>query len=124
MLATIGGAIGSAARFLVNVGALRLLGPSFPWSTLFVNIIGCTAMGIIAEVLLVRYGSSPALRAFLMTGILGGFTTFSAFALDFAALLERGHTVSAALYIAGSVGLSIAGVFLGLTFARYWLHLA
>ena len=124
MFATVGGAIGSAARYLVNVGALRLLGPAFPWSTLFVNIVGCAAMGVIAEVLIVRYGSSPPLRAFLMTGILGGFTTFSAFALDFAALVEREANVAAALYIVGSVGLSLAGVFTGLAIARYWLHLA
>lgn len=118
LLAAAGGALGSAARYLVNVGAVRAWGTAFPWSTLIVNAVGCLAMGVLAEVVAVRLGGSAALRAFLMTGILGGFTTFSAFALDFAVLVEREAPSVAALYLAASVGLSLLGVFGGLALAR------
>ena len=122
LLAAVGGAIGSVARYVVNFGALRAWGPAFPWSTLIVNAVGCLAMGVLAEVIAARYAASPALRVFLMTGILGGFTTFSAFALDFAALIERKSHMAAALYLGASVGLSLLGVFVGLALARSWLH--
>ena len=121
-LAAAGGAIGSAARYLVNVGALRAWGPSFPWSTLIVNATGCLVMGLLAETITARLGGSAALRAFLMTGILGGFTTFSAFALDFAVLIERKSHLAAALYLGASVGLSLLGVVTGLALARALLH--
>ena len=121
LLAAAGGALGSAARYLVNVGALRAWGPAFPWSTLIVNAAGCLVMGVLAEAIAARAGANTAaLRAFLMTGILGGFTTFSAFSLDFAALIERKSHLAAALYLGASVGLSLAGVFAGLALARAW----
>ena len=122
LLAAAGGAIGSAARYLVNVGALRAWGPAFPWATLIVNAVGCLVMGVLAELILARFDGAPALRAFLLTGILGGFTTFSAFSLDLAQLVERKAYLAAALYLGGSVGLSIAGVFVGLALARALLH--
>jgi fluoride exporter len=122
LLAAAGGAIGSAARHLVNVGALRAWGPAFPWSTLVVNAVGCLIMGVLAEAVSAKYDAAPALRVFLMTGILGGFTTFSAFALDFAALIERKSHMTAALYLGASVGLSLLGVFVGLALARSWLQ--
>lgn len=122
LLAAAGGAIGSAARYLVNVAALRAWGPAFPWATLIVNAVGCLAMGFLAEAIASRFDASATLRTFLMTGILGGFTTFSAFSLDFAQLLERKAHLSAALYLGASVGLSLLGVFVGLALARSWLQ--
>ena len=118
LLATMGGAIGAGARHLVNVGFGRLLGVHFPWSTLFVNIVGSFVMGILVEAIALRFGGSVELRTFLATGILGGFTTFSAFSLDAYLLMTRGDTMQAALYVAGSVVLSILGLFLGLTLTR------
>jgi fluoride exporter len=118
LLAIVGGAIGAGARHLVNVGFLRWLGPGFPWSTLFVNVVGSFVMGALIETLALRFGGSVDLRTFLATGILGGFTTFSAFSLDAHALLTRGDTAAGLLYVAGSVLLSIAGLWAGLTLAR------
>jgi CrcB protein len=115
----IGGAIGSAVRHLVNVASLRALGANFPWGTFFVNVAGCFIMGIIAGLLAARLSASSEVRSFLTTGILGGFTTFSAFSLDFALLVERRDFLLAAAYCLGSVGLSIAGVFAGLWLVRH-----
>lgn len=113
-----GGAIGAGLRHLVNLAALRLAGPNYPWGTLAVNLIGCLAMGLLIGVLTLRGQSSAALRLFLATGVLGGFTTFSAFALDFVTLVERGRVDAALAYAAASVGLSIVAVFAGLTVMR------
>jgi len=118
LLAAAGGAIGSAARYLVNVGAARAWGTEFPWSTLIVNGSGCLVMGLLAETIANRLGGAPEMRTFLMTGILGGFTTFSAFSLDFASLLERKAHLAAGLYLGMSVTLSLLGVFVGIALAR------
>ncbi|QYZ68591.1 fluoride efflux transporter CrcB [Neotabrizicola shimadae] len=113
MLATLlqvalGGAIGSSLRYLSNVGAMRLLGPGFPWATLFVNVVGSFVMGVIVEAIAQRGGQAYA--PFLMTGILGGFTTFSAFSLDTMVIWERGDHALAVLYVAASVGLSLVAI--------------
>jgi CrcB protein len=113
-----GGAIGSAARHLVNVLAGRVMGFEFPWGTLVVNVVGCLAMGLFIGIATVKIPVSAEVRAFVTTGILGGFTTFSAFSLDFATLVERREVTSAALYGVGSVGLSLGAVFLGLWLVR------
>ena len=118
MLATVGGAIGAGARHLVNIGFGRWLGPHFPWSTVFINIVGSLLMGVVIEALALRFSGSLELRTFLATGILGGFTTFSAFSLDAVTLIQRGDMSSAALYIGGSVMLSILGLYAGLSLAR------
>jgi fluoride exporter len=119
LLVAAGGAIGAALRHLANLAGLRLLGPSFPWSTLFVNVAGSLLMGLLAGWLARRAGpASTELRLFLATGILGGFTTFSAFSLDIASLWERGELLPAAFYAAASVGLSVAALFFGLSIAR------
>ena len=112
----LGGAIGAALRYLSNVGAMRLFGPGFPYATLFVNILGSFAMGLLVVTLAKKGGT--ALAPFLMTGVLGGFTTFSAFSLESALLIERGLFTSAALYAAGSVFAGIAGLFIGLYITR------
>jgi CrcB protein len=120
VLTALGGAIGAMLRHIVNLAGLRWLGPSFPWWTLFVNVSGSLAMGVLAALLMARTGPSEGLRAFLATGILGGYTTFSAFSLDVANLVERRSAGSAIFYCGGSVGLSLAAVFIGLWLGRQW----
>ena len=113
-----GGGLGAAMRHLVNMAALRLVGPGFPWGTMAINILGSFAMGLFIEMLARRFNASNELRLFVATGILGGFTTFSAFSLDFAVLWERGAMVPAFAYALASVLLSLLALFLGLWLAR------
>lgn len=114
----LGGAIGSAARYTVNVWSGRILGAAFPWHTLVVNIAGCFIMGVLVELMALKLNVSNDVRAFLTTGILGGFTTFSAFSLDFALLVERKTYGLAGAYAAGSVVVSLIAVFAGLYLVR------
>src|ERR1700716_4157510 len=120
LLVFVGGGIGSTLRHIVNVVCPRFLGANFPYHTFIINISGSTIMGLIAGYLAFRGEASQSWRLFLMTGILGGYTTFSAFSLDAALLYERGEIVLAALYVAGSVVLSIAGLFAGLALVRHF----
>lgn len=113
-----GGAIGAAARYGVNVWSGRLFGDAFPWHTLSVNVLGCFIMGLLVGAMALRLNVGNELRAFLTTGILGGFTTFSAFSLDFALLVERKALTAAGFYAAGSVLLSLAAIFAGLALVR------
>jgi CrcB protein len=117
LLVAVGGAIGAGLRHLTNIGALRLVGPNFPWGTMAINIVGSFAMGLFIAMLM-RRGGSNELRLFVATGILGGFTTFSAFSLDFATLWERGATLPAFGYALASVIGAIIALFLGLWLAR------
>jgi fluoride exporter len=105
----------------VNLGASRLLGTEWPYGTFAVNVVGSLVMGLLAGYFALRGHASQAVLLFLTTGILGGFTTFSAFSLDVALLYERGHLGLAALYLCGSVGLSIGALFVGLAVARVGL---
>ena len=118
LYAAAGGAIGTVARHLANVGFGRWLGAGFPWSTLFVNVVGGFLMGAVIEALALRFDGSLELRTFIATGVLGGFTTFSAFSMDAVLLMQRGETVAAALYIGGSVVLSILALLAGLWLTR------
>jgi len=118
LLVAAGGALGSGLRHLTNLAALRLLGPGFPWGTLTVNLVGGFLMGVFVELLARRFGGSAELRLFVATGILGGYTTFSAFSLDFAVLYERGALAQAFGYVAASVVFSIAALFLGMWLAK------
>lgn len=113
-----GGAIGAAGRYLVGGQMIRLMGPNLPWGTFTVNITGSFLMGLLVGLLALRFNISPELRAFLTVGVLGGFTTFSAFALDVSVMFERKDQAMAGFYIAGSVGLSVAALFVGLALAR------
>jgi fluoride exporter len=113
----LGGGLGAALRHGVNLGAARWLGPGFPFGTLIVNVTGSLIMGLIAGYFIFK-GDSQNWRLFLTTGILGGYTTFSAFSLDAALLYERGEVSLAAIYVLASVVLSIAGLFAGLAIAR------
>lgn len=114
----LGGALGSAARYGVNVWSGRLLGTDFPWHTLAVNLLGCFTMGALTALMALKFNVGQEVRAFLTTGILGGFTTFSAFSLDFALLVERKSYLAAGAYAAGSVLFSLAAVFAGLHLVR------
>ena len=107
----LGGAVGAVARHGVNIGAGRLFGPGFPVGTVVVNILGSFLMGVLVVVLTAR---GNALSPLLMTGLLGGFTTFSAFSLDAVTLWQRGQGAVALAYVAGSVGLSLAALLAGL----------
>jgi CrcB protein len=113
-----GGAIGALGRYALSSQITHLLGPGFPWGILIVNVLGCFAMGVIAELSALSLNLSPEMRAFLTTGLLGGFTTFSAFALDTALLTERGDMMNTMLYVGGSVGGSVAALFMGLALVR------
>jgi CrcB protein len=113
-----GAGIGGAMRHGVNAVTLRMLGPDFPWWTLVINIVGSLAMGLVAGYFALKGEADQAWRLFLTTGILGGFTTFSAFSLDTAMLYERGAIGQVAFYILASVLLSIGAVFLGLAVMR------
>jgi CrcB protein len=118
----IGGGFGSIMRHALNQVCVVFLGPDFPYGTLSVNIIGSLAIGLIAGWFALRGGGHQMLVLFLTTGILGGFTTFSAFSLDAALLWERGQTGRAALYVLGSVMPAIAAVFCGLGMMRALLR--
>jgi len=118
LLAALGGALGTGARHLVNVGFGRWLGAGFPWSTLFVNLAGGFLMGVLIEALALKFAGSLELRTLLATGVLGGFTTFSAFSMDFVVLLERQELFLAAVYVAASVVMSILALYAGLSLTR------
>lgn len=118
LLVSAGGAIGAGARHLVNLAVLKWLGPGFPWATLFVNVLGSCAMGLLLGIIGTRYDGSADLRAFLLTGILGGFTTFSAFSMDAMNLWQRGEGIAAAAYIATSVAASLVAFTAGAYLAR------
>lgn len=117
LIVTAGGALGAGLRHLVNMAAMRFA-LSFPWGTLAINIVGSLAMGILVELLARRFGASNELRLFVATGILGGFTTFSAFSLDVAVLWERGALGLAVAYVLASVVGAILALFAGLWLAR------
>lgn len=104
----LGGALGSMARYAVSLAAVSLLGTAYPWGTLAVNILGSAAIGALAGM-----GLGGPARLFCITGILGGFTTFSAFSLEVVMLWERNHAL-AAIYLAASLVLSLAA------FAAAW----
>jgi fluoride exporter len=114
----VGGGIGSLLRHFVSAHAQALTGSSFPYGILAVNVLGGLLMGVIVELGALKLSYTPELRAFLTTGLLGGFTTFSAFSLDTALLIERGDWTGAAFYILGSVALSVGALFLGLWLIR------
>ena len=120
----VGAGVGGAIRHGMNIWVARLMGTHFPWHTFVINIVGSLAMGLMAGYFAFRGGTgifgqlSQHWRLFLTTGILGGFTTFSTFSLDFATLWERGTMLPAAAYLLVSVGGSLIAVFVGLALAR------
>ena len=113
-----GAGIGGALRHGVNLAAARMFGLGFPFGTIIVNVLGSFLMGVLAGYFAFRTGLPQHVRLFLTTGVLGGFTTFSAFSLDAALLMERHAYWSAAAYMAGSVLLSLMALFAGLSLFR------
>jgi len=123
LIVFLGAGIGGALRHGVNVGAARLFGYGFPFGTLIVNILGSFLMGALAGYFAFRPGMAQHVRLFLTTGVLGGFTTFSAFSLDTALLVERHSYGAAAGYMVGSVAASVSALFFGLALFRSPGHL-
>jgi fluoride exporter len=118
LIVFLGGGIGAALRHAFNLAFARLLGTAFPYATLFENVSGAIAMGMLVAFFAFKSGIPQHWQLFLTTGILGGYTTFSTFSLDVALLYERGELALAALYVAMSVALSIGGLFTGLVVVR------
>ena len=117
LLVFVGGGLGAISRHAANRAGLALLGPGFPWWTIVVNVDGCYLIALLAGL----FGSLETghnARLFLITGFLGGFTTFSAFSLDALTLWERGAPLQAGLYILGSVILSLIAAAVGLMVSR------
>ena len=114
----LGGGLGAATRHGINLAGLRMMGPDFPYATMFINITGSIVMGLCAAYFAFKGDASQHWRLFLTTGILGGYTTFSAFSLDAALLYERDQFGLAAFYVIGSVAISIVGLFMGLAIVR------
>ncbi|SMH49586.1 fluoride efflux transporter CrcB [Maritimibacter sp. HL-12] len=116
LFVALGGALGASARYLTNVAVARTVGFGFPYATILVNVVGSFLMGVLVVVLARKGGQAYA--PFLMTGVLGGFTTFSAFSLDTLTLFERGETGLAGLYVGLSVALSLGAIGLGILATR------
>ena len=110
----LGGAVGAVLRHSVNIGAVHMFGHGFPWGTMIVNIAGSFLMGVIIVKLSHMDSTSQAFRAFCTTGLMGAFTTFSTFSLDFTVMWERGEGVNAISYALASVILAILALFAGL----------
>jgi CrcB protein len=113
-----GGAIGALMRYWVSTAIYAWLGRGFPWGTLGVNLLGSFAMGILYILLLERLSSAPEMRAFLLIGFLGAFTTFSTFSIETLNLLENAQIGKALINAAGSVVICIAAAWLGVVLGR------
>ena len=118
LLAALGGALGTMARYLTVAAATRVLGPDFPWGTFAVNIGGSLAIGALMAAIGQWWGGSADLRVLLVTGFLGGFTTFSAYSFDILQLIERRAMLEALLYAFGSVFFSLLAVAAGYSAIR------
>jgi CrcB protein len=117
-LVFVGGGLGAALRHCVNGASLRLAGSEWPLGTLFINVTGSILMGVVAALFAFKLSLPPALRLFIATGILGGYTTFSTFSLETALLMERGQAGAALAYAAGSLLLGVGGLFAGMWAVR------
>lgn len=113
----LGGALGSVARWLVEVFAAPAFG-GLPWATFFVNVVGCCAMGVLVARVVSRPLAHPLLRPFLGTGVLGGFTTFSAFSVDAVLLTRDGSPIIAVIYVVGTALACLLAVWLGMRIGR------
>ena len=114
----LGGGLGAAARHGVNLLAAQAGGGRFPWGTLAVNVLGSLLIGVLVEWFALRVQLGQPLRLFLITGVLGGFTTFSAFSLEVGLLMERGQLLLAAGYVLASVAGAVGALFIGMHLVR------
>ena len=117
-MVALGGALGSVLRYAVAGWVQSAWWPGFPFGIFVVNVTGGLVMGLITALAALKLNLTPEMRAFLTTGILGGYTTFSTFSLDSAMLIERGAYTQAGAYVVGSAALSILALFAGLWIVR------
>lgn len=113
-----GGAMGAVGRYFVSGRLMHVLGAEFPFGTLAINVIGGLLMGVLVEASALKFNIGGELRAFLVVGLLGGFTTFSSFSLEVVLLLERHQTLAAGAYVLASVVLSVGALFAGMSVMR------
>lgn len=118
LFVALGGAVGASARYAVGMLVLQFSGGQFPWGTFVVNVVGSFLLGVLTACLTFSWSLSAELRAFLVVGVLGGFTTFSAFSLDVLSFTERGRIDLSAIYVIGTLVLSVGGLFAGLRLTR------
>ena len=114
----VGGALGSLLRFWMSTGVYALLGRGFPYGTLAVNVLGCLLMGFLFVLFLDRFSTNGVLRAGMLIGVLGGFTTFSAFSMETINLIEEGAQLKAALNIFLNVLACLGATWLGVLVGR------
>jgi CrcB protein len=114
---TLGGALGVNARFWLGAWMSRWVTPQFPWATFTINVTGCFAIGFLT-LLLGRWLPHPNIRLFVIVGFLGGYTTFSSYAYETLTMVERGETLLAVCYVAGSVAVGLFAVTLGVGLGR------
>lgn len=120
LMVAVGGALGSVLRYLFVRAANQLLGPEFPYGTLGVNVVGGLVAGTLYVLLVERYASPQEWRALLLIGVMGGFTTFSAFSIDTLKLLEQSGLSMAAVNVLLNVALSLVACGIGLWLTRQW----
>lgn len=120
VLVFVGAGLGGVARLMLNNAAPKWFGYDFPWATVIINVTGSLLMGLLVGWLAFKaeVAWTPPVRLFVATGVLGGYTTFSTFSLETALLIERNAYLPAFVYVAGSVGLGIAGLFAGMALMR------
>jgi CrcB protein len=116
----VGGALGTLARYVGMIGIGRWLGTDFPWAVFLINILGSVVIGVVAGLQALVLNNSDTVRAFVVVGLLGGFTTFSSFSLDIWLLVERGQIATAFIYAIGSVAIGVAGLAVGLYAVRFF----
>ena len=114
----IGGALGSVLRYWLSTGVYGFLGRGFPYGTLAVNVLGCLAMGMLFVLLVERVSDNTVLRAGILIGVLGGFTTFSSFSIETFNLIEQGAVLKAATNMAASLFVCLGATWLGVILAR------
>jgi len=115
---SLGGILGVNARYWLSVWILRWTNPAFPWPTFLVNVSGCLAIGLASAVLTHGAYPHPRIRLLVVVGFLGGYTTFSSYALEAVGLLEQGRGLLALVYLFGSVGLGVGAAMLGVMVGR------
>ncbi len=118
---SVGAVIGALSRHYIMIGVARVLGTAFPWGTLLINVLGSLLMGVLIELLALKFSFSQEIRSLLTVGILGSFTTFSTFSLDAALLIQRGDIALAASYIFASVLVGIGALFIGIYLVRFFV---